>query len=94
MASAYMTNGTSALKSQRMEQGSNVVRFSKAAVPVSQRARSVAVKSLFDAFAEPRSYECYSLDTGATKKDRFKTAMAAVIPAAFTLLAIIAPAIF
>mgnify|MGYP000107452476 CR=1 FL=1 len=87
MASAYMTNGTSALKSQRMEQGSNVVRFSKTAV-------SVAVKSLFGAFAEPRSYEGYSLDTGATKKDRFKTAMAVFIPATLTLLAIIAPAIF
>ena len=49
---------------------------------------------MFGAFAEPRSYEGYSLDTGATKNDRIKTAMAAVIPAALTLLAIIAPAIF
>lgn len=94
MASTYMTNGTSALKIQRMDQESNVVRFSKAAVPASQSAPSVAVKSLLGAFAEPRAYKDYSLDTGATKNDRFKTAMAAVVPAVLTLFAVIAPAIF
>ena len=92
MASAYMTDGSSALKTQSSARRSNVVRFSSA--HVAQRCRPAVVEALVAPFETPRSYEDYHFNVGDTKEERFKSFMAVVVPFALMLFAVIAPAIF
>lgn len=92
MASTYIIHGTAALRYQQVgNSGNNIVRFPEQHPQSAHNTASGACKLIAGALMEPRSYQGYNFSTFAEKDGRLKPVLAAVIPAALTLLFIVAP---